>query len=59
MRYQGKITNWKDEQGFGFITPNGTGTQIFVHQIYSEKPRPSGRGVKGADCEAVVALPFG
>jgi uncharacterized membrane protein YsdA (DUF1294 family)/cold shock CspA family protein len=31
MRYQGKITSWKDEQGFGFITPNGGGAQIFVH----------------------------
>jgi len=31
MRYQGKITNWKDDQGFGFITPNGGGNQVFVH----------------------------
>jgi len=30
-RYQGKITSWKDEQGFGFITPNGNGPAIFVH----------------------------
>ncbi len=31
MRYQGKITSWKDEQGFGFISPNGGGKQVFVH----------------------------
>ena len=31
MRYQGKITNWKDEQGFGFVTPNGGGEKAFVH----------------------------
>lgn len=31
MRYQGKITEWRDDQGFGFITPNGGGPRIFVH----------------------------
>lgn len=30
-RYQGKVTSWKDEQGFGFITPNTGGKQVFVH----------------------------
>ena len=31
MRYQGKISRWKDEQGFGFIRPDGGGQPIFVH----------------------------
>ena len=31
MRYQGRITNWKDEQGYGFITPNGGGEPVFLH----------------------------
>ena len=31
MRYQGKITSWKDNQGFGFVTPNGGGEKAFVH----------------------------
>lgn len=31
MRYQGKITDWKDDKGFGFITPNGGDQRVFVH----------------------------
>lgn len=31
MRYQGKVKNWKDDQGFGFVTPNGGGQIAFVH----------------------------
>lgn len=31
MRFQGKITSWKDDQGFGFITPNGGGEPVFLH----------------------------
>lgn len=31
MRFQGKITGWKDDQGFGFVTPNGGGDKAFVH----------------------------
>lgn len=40
MRYQGKITRWKDDQGFGFITPNGGGEQVFVHiKAFSNRQR--------------------
>jgi uncharacterized membrane protein YsdA (DUF1294 family)/cold shock CspA family protein len=31
MRFQGKVTNWKDGQGFGFVMPNGGGQKAFVH----------------------------
>jgi uncharacterized membrane protein YsdA (DUF1294 family)/cold shock CspA family protein len=30
-RYQGKVTSWKDDQGFGFISPNGGGPAVFMH----------------------------
>lgn len=47
MRYQGKITNWKDAQGFGFITANGSGNQIFVHikSFASRQRRPQGNEI--------------
>lgn len=31
MRYQGKISAWNAERGFGFIVWNGGGEKIFVH----------------------------
>jgi hypothetical protein len=32
MRYQGKIQNWKEAQGFGFVMQNGGGGEkAFVH----------------------------
>lgn len=31
MRYAGKITEWDDERGFGFVVPNGGGERAFLH----------------------------
>lgn len=31
MRYQGKLTKWNAERGFGFIVANDGGQDIFVH----------------------------
>lgn len=48
-RYQGKITGWKDDQGFGFIAPNGGGPSVFVH-IKSF----AGRATRPADDDIVT-----
>ena len=40
MRHQGKISYWKDEQGFGFISPNVRAKQVFVHiKSFSNRQR--------------------
>lgn len=31
MRLQGRIHDWNDERGFGFVTPTGGGDKAFVH----------------------------
>ncbi|WP_161554255.1 DUF1294 domain-containing protein [Stenotrophobium rhamnosiphilum] len=31
MRYQGRITKWNDDKGFGFVVRHGDETLVFVH----------------------------
>jgi len=31
MRYQGRLQDWNDEKGYGFVIPNGGGDRAFVH----------------------------
>lgn len=40
MRYQGKVINWKDDQGFGFVIPNDGGEKAFVHiKAFTERSK--------------------
>ncbi|MBL8262962.1 MAG: cold shock and DUF1294 domain-containing protein [Xanthomonadaceae bacterium] len=45
MRLVGRITDWNDEKGFGFVVPNGGGDRAFVHA--NEFQRGSKRPVSG------------
>jgi uncharacterized membrane protein YsdA (DUF1294 family)/cold shock CspA family protein len=47
MRHQGKITDWKDNRGFGFITPKDGGEKVFVHikSFVNRQRRPAGNEI--------------
>ena len=44
MRYQGRVTTWKDDRGFGFITPDDSQGQVLVHisSFANRQRRPTG-----------------
>lgn len=47
-RFDGVITSWNDERGFGFITPSQRGDEVFVHiravlNRQGERPREGQR----------------
>lgn len=43
MKYQGTLTNWDDNRGFGFVEPKSGGQRVFVHiksfSFYSRRPQ--------------------
>jgi cold shock CspA family protein len=45
MKYQGKISSWNEERGFGFIKWNGADDKLFVHvSAFGEKRRKPTEG---------------
>ncbi|WP_255991119.1 DUF1294 domain-containing protein [Chitinolyticbacter albus] len=43
MRQTGRLTHWKDDKGYGFITPTRSNDQVFahIHDFRRGQPRPS------------------
>jgi len=43
MRFQGRVAEWNDDRGFGFVVPNGGGARVFLHvsAIADRGSRPS------------------
>lgn len=45
MRYQGKIKQWDDEKGYGFILPNDGSRQVFLHiKSFTRRHAPTRKG---------------
>ena len=40
MRTRGELTQWNDQRGFGFITPEGSTKSVFVHISAFSRPVP-------------------
>lgn len=42
MRFVGRVSNWNDDKGFGFVAPHDDGTRAFIHikafQFGSRRP---------------------
>ena len=40
MRFKGKISEWNDDRGFGFIAPSEGGARVFCHiKAFTERTK--------------------
>lgn len=47
MRYIGRITEWYDERGYGFVTPDHGGERVFIHvSAFEFKTNRPARGMR-------------
>jgi uncharacterized membrane protein YsdA (DUF1294 family)/cold shock CspA family protein len=53
MRKTGKVVDWKDDKGFGFIEPSAGGKQLFVH--IKAFPRAAQRPTNGTEVSYIEA----
>jgi uncharacterized membrane protein YsdA (DUF1294 family)/cold shock CspA family protein len=45
LRHKGRITEWRDDQGFGFVAPSLGGDRVFVHiKAFSRRSRRPAQG---------------
>ncbi len=46
MRYQGRLQDWNDQKGYGFVAPNGGGERAFVHiKAFERRPQRPADGM--------------
>ena len=57
MRYQGRITDWNDDRGFGFVTTNAIGERVFFH--ISALQGSTGRPANGMNVSFEIGTPAG
>lgn len=57
MRYLGRLVEWNDARGFGFVQADAGGERLFVHiSAFQPKPAPEARPQLGMALEFAVGM---